>query len=235
MPALHRALLATLLVGNTLLFAGVDPWTRLATAVIVVVLVVSTVLLLEGEYSHLGNSVQDAAFEVVSLVTSTGYAKVDFSNWPDFLPMLLIYISFVGGCGGSTAGGMKVMRVTLLIKQGMQQVRSLIHPHALIPVRMGKRTVEPRLIQGIWGFFGLYLATFALLNLLMIHAGLDARSAFAAVATCMNNLGPGLGEVAYTFQSVSDMGKLLSIFAMLLGRLEIFTLLVLLSPSFWLR
>jgi trk system potassium uptake protein TrkH len=114
-------------------------------------------------------------------------------------------------------------------------VRSLIHPHAMIPIRIGKRTVEPRLIQGIWGFFGLYMATFALLDLAMIHAGLDERSAFAAVATCMNNLGPGLGEVAYTFQNVSDMGKMLSILAMLLGRLEIFTLLVLVSPSFWLR
>jgi trk system potassium uptake protein TrkH len=200
-----------------------------------VVLVVSVVLLFEGEYSRLTYSVQDATFEVVSLVTSTGFAKVDFSHWPDFLPLLLIYISFVGGCGGSTAGGMKVMRVMLLIQQGLQQVRSLIHPHALIPVRMGKRTVDPKLMQGIWGFFGLYMATFALLVLMMIHAGLDEHSAFAAVATCMNNLGPGLGEVAYTFQSVSDMGKSLSILAMLLGRLEIFTLLVLLSPGFWLR
>jgi trk system potassium uptake protein TrkH len=203
--------------------------------VVAVVLVVSMVLLFEGEYSRLTHSVQDAAFEVVSLVTSTGFAKVDFSHWPDFLPLLLIYISFVGGCGGSTAGGMKVMRVMLLIQQGLQQVRSLIHPHALIPVRMGKRTVDPKLMQGIWGFFGLYMATFALLVLMMIHAGLDEHSAFAAVATCMNNLGPGLGEVAYTFQSVSDMGKSLSILAMLLGRLEIFTLLVLLSPGFWLR
>jgi trk system potassium uptake protein TrkH len=203
--------------------------------VVAVVLVVSTVLLFEGEYSHLTHSVQDAAFEVVSLVTSTGFAKVDFSHWPDFLPLLLIYISFVGGCGGSTAGGMKVMRVMLLIQQGLQQVRSLIHPHALIPMRMGKRTVDARLMQSIWGFFGLYMATFALLVLMMIHAGLDERSAFAAIATCMNNLGPGLGEVAYTFQSVSDMGKSLSILAMLLGRLEIFTLLVLLSPGFWLR
>ncbi len=203
--------------------------------VLVVVLVVSLVLLAEGEYSHLTRSVQDATFEVVSLVTSTGFAKVDFSHWPDFLPLLLIYISFVGGCGGSTAGGMKVMRVILLIRQGVQQVRSLIHPHALIPVRIGKRTIDPKLMQGVWGFFGFYMATFALLVLLMIHAGLDERSAFAAVATCMNNLGPGLGEVAYTFQSVSDMGKLLSIIAMLLGRLEIFTLLVLLSPGFWMR
>ncbi|MEJ2620935.1 MAG: TrkH family potassium uptake protein [Candidatus Thiodiazotropha sp.] len=203
--------------------------------VVVVVLVVSTMLLLEEEYSSLPTSIQNATFEVVSLVTSTGFAKVDFSHWPDFLPMLLIYISFVGGCGGSTAGGMKVMRVMLLIQQGFQQVRSLIHPHALIPLRMGKRHVDARLMQGIWGFFGLYITTFAILVLLMIHAGLDEHSAFAAVATCMNNLGPGLGEVAFTFQGVSDLGKLLSIIAMLLGRLEIFTLLVLLSPEFWMR
>jgi trk system potassium uptake protein TrkH len=169
------------------------------------------------------------------LVTSTGFAKVDFSHWPDFLPLLLIFISFVGGCGGSTAGGMKVMRVMLLIKQGQQQVRMLIHPHALTPLRIGSRTLDTKMTQGIWGFFGVYITAFSILVLLMVHAGLDERSAFAAVATCMNNLGPGLGEVAYTFQGVSDFGKMLSVIAMLLGRLEIFTLLVLLSPSFWLR
>ncbi|MEJ2426700.1 MAG: TrkH family potassium uptake protein [Candidatus Thiodiazotropha sp.] len=213
-----------------------DPevWTFLRF-VMAVVLVVSLVLLLEEEYGSLIDSSQDATFEVVSLVTSTGFAKVDFSNWPDFLPLLLIFISFVGGCGGSTAGGMKVMRVMLLIKQGQLQVKSLIHPHALIPLRIGKRILDPRLTQGVWGFFGLYLSTFAFLVLLMVHAGLDERSAFAAVATCMNNLGPGLGEVAYTFQNVSDFGKLVSVLAMLLGRLEIFTLLVLLSPTFWFR
>jgi trk system potassium uptake protein len=203
--------------------------------VVVVVFVVSFMLLMEDEYEGLFDSVQDAIFEVVSLVTSTGFAKVDFSHWPDFLPLLLIFISFVGGCGGSTAGGIKVMRVMLLIKQGQQQVQSLIHPHALMPLRIGRRTLDTKLMQGIWGFFGFYLATFSILVLLMVHAGLDERSAFAAVATCMNNLGPGLGDVAYTFQGVSDFGKLLSIIAMLLGRLEIFTLLVLLSPSFWLR
>lgn len=211
-----------------------EAWTFLRF-VIIVVLVVSVMLLLKAGYGSPFSSFQDAMFEVVSVVTSTGFGKVDFSLWPDFLPLLLIFISFVGGCGGSTAGGMKVMRVMLLIKQGLQQVRTLIHPHALIPLRIGRRTVDAKLMQGVWGFFGLYLATFAVLVLLMIHAGLDERSAFAAVATCMNNLGPGLGEVAYTFQSVSDLGKFISVIAMLLGRLEIFTLLVLLSPSFWFR
>jgi trk system potassium uptake protein TrkH len=200
-----------------------------------VVLLVGLVLRVEGGYEDLSLSLRDAAFEVVSLVTSTGYATVDFSHWPDFLPVLLIFISFVGGCGGSTAGGMKVMRVMLLAQQGLHEVRRLIHPHAILRVRLGRRVVDDRMMQAVWGFFAVYMTAFALLSLLMIHAGLDPTSAFAAVATSMNNLGPGLGEVAYTFQSVSDFGKLVAVLAMLLGRLEIFTLLVLLSPEFWRR
>lgn len=200
-----------------------------------VVLMVGFMLRLEGGYEQLPPSLRDATFEVVSVVTSTGYGTVDFSHWPDFLPMLLIYISFVGGCGGSTAGGMKVMRVLLLVQQGIHEVRRLIHPHALLPVKLGERVVDPRLMQSLWGFFAVYMAAFGLLTLLMIHAGLDETSAFAAVATSMNNLGPGLGEVAYNFKSVGAFGKLVAVIAMLLGRLEIFTFLVLLSPDFWRR
>jgi trk system potassium uptake protein TrkH len=117
----------------------------------------------------------------------------------------------------------------------VREVRHLIHPHAQLPLRLGRRAIDVRLIQSVWGFFAMYMTAFALLALLMIHAGLDPTSAFAAVATSMNNLGPGLGEVAYSFQSVSDFGKLVAVVAMLLGRLEIFTLLVVLSPDFWRR
>jgi trk system potassium uptake protein TrkH len=211
-----------------------DPEARWFLAfVALVVFLVSVVLWLEGDYAGIHHSLRDAAFEVVSVVTSTGFATVDFSHWPDFLPVLLIFISFVGGCGGSTAGGMKVMRIMLLVQQGLQEVRSLVHPHAVLRVRLGQRLVDGRLMRSVWGFFAVYMTVFGVLTLLMIHAGLDATSAFAAVATSMNNLGPGLGEVAYTFQSVSPFGKLVSVLAMLLGRLEIFTLLVLLSPGFW--
>lgn len=203
--------------------------------VLAVVILVTLVLRLEQEYDQWDPSLRNATFEVVSVVTSTGFGIVDFSHWPDFLPILLILISFVGGCGGSTAGGMKVLRVLLLVRQGMLEVRRLIHPHAYQPLRLGRRVVDDRLMQGVWGFFALYMTTFVLLVLLMIHAGLDSVSAFAAVATAMNNLGPGLGEVAYTFQGVSDFGKVLAVIAMLLGRLEVFTILVLLSPRFWMR
>jgi trk system potassium uptake protein TrkH len=203
--------------------------------VVAMVFLVGLILYLEGRYDQLHGGLRDATFEVVSIVTSTGFGTVDFAHWPDFLPLLLIYISFVGGCGGSTAGGMKVMRVLLMVKQGAQEVRQLIHPHAVIPLRLGRRIVDPRLARSVWGFFALYTVAVATLTLLMIHAGLAPLDAFSAVATCLNNLGPGLGEVAYTFQSVSDFGKLLGVGAMLLGRLEILTILVILSPAFWRR
>jgi trk system potassium uptake protein TrkH len=128
---------------------------------------------------------------------------------------------------------MKVVRVMLLVKQGLLEVRRLVHPRALQPLRLGPRVVEPALMQAIWGYFAVYMISFVICGLLMIHAGLDPVSAFTAVATSINNLGPGLGEVAYNFQSVSDMGKLISVLAMILGRLEIFTILVLLTPGFW--
>ncbi|EGV18233.1 TrkH family potassium uptake protein [Thiocapsa marina] len=199
------------------------------------VLLVGLILYVEGPYDQVHASLRDAAFEVVSIVTSTGFGTVDFAHWPDFLPLLLIYISFVGGCGGSTAGGMKVLRVLLMVKQGAQEVRQLIHPHAILPLRLGRRIVDPRLARSVWGFFALYTFAVATLTLLMIHAGLAPLDAFSAVATCLNNLGPGLGEVALTFQTVSDTGKLLGVVAMLLGRLEILTILVILSPAFWRR
>ena len=203
--------------------------------VLAMVALVGVILYLEGPYDQVHASLRDAAFEVVSIVTSTGFGTVDFAHWPDFLPLLLIYISFVGGCGGSTAGGIKVLRVLLMVKQGAQEVRQLIHPHAILPLRLGRRIVDPRLARSVWGFFALYTFAVATLTLLMIHAGLAPLDAFSAVATCLNNLGPGLGEVALTFQSVSDLGKLLGVVAMLLGRLEILTILVILSPAFWRR
>lgn len=193
------------------------------------------ILRLQGDYEHWHPSLRDATFEVVSVVTSTGFGTVDFSHWPEILPILLILTSFIGGCGGSTAGGMKMMRVMLLLRQGELEVRRLIHPHAYYPLRLGPRIVDDRMMESIWGFFAVYVATFAILDMLMIETGLDKVSAFAAVATCMNNLGPGIEEVAYNFQSVSDSGKLVGVLAMLLGRLEVFTILVILSPSFWRR
>jgi len=200
-----------------------------------VVVLVGLLLTLEGTYAGFLDSLRNAGFVVVSVVTSTGFGTVDFAHWPDFLPLLMIYISFVGGCGGSTAGGMKVLRVLLMVKQGTQEVTRLIHPHAQLPIRLGKRIVPPELARSVWGFFALYTVALAILTLLMVHAGLSPLDAFSAVATSLNNLGPGLGEVAVSFTGVSDLGKLLAVVGMLLGRLEILTILVILSPGFWAR
>ncbi|HED16227.1 MAG TPA: potassium transporter [Gammaproteobacteria bacterium] len=201
--------------------------------VLAMIIFVGLILRTSGQYETLPPSIRNATFEVVSVVTSTGFGTVDFSHWPVFLPTLLIIISFVGGCGGSTAGGMKVMRVHLLVRQVMSEVTLLIHPQAVVPVRIGKRIMDTRTTEAVRGFLSVYVATFVVLMLLMMLAGLDQVSAFSAIATCMNNLGPGLGQVASTFSDVSDMGKIVSMVAMLLGRLEIFTILVLLAPEFW--
>lgn len=184
-------------------------------------------------YQNIPESFEYSMFEVTSIITSTGYGITDFNLWPLFLPAMLIFISFIGGCGGSTAGGIKVMRVLLLIKQGLHEMFVLLHPKAIRPVRIGRQVLDEGVTQAIWGFFAAYIFVFILLTLGMMMAGLDQVSAFSAVATCINNLGPGLGKVSATFAHVSDTVKLIGILAMLLGRLEIFTLLVIMMPEFW--
>lgn len=174
-------------------------------------------------------------FQAVSIGTTAGFTTADFYNWPAFLAILLLFASFVGGCAGSTGGGIKVIRVLLLVKQGMREITRLIHPSAQIPVRVGDKTISPRVIEAVWGFFALYVASFTVMYLALAATGLDLMTAFSAVAASMNNLGPGLGNVGAHYADMHDMGKWILCFAMLLGRLEIFTLLVLLTPTFWRR
>mgnify|MGYP000520695863 CR=1 FL=1 len=149
------------------------------------------------------------------------------------LPVLLIFTSFIGGSAGSTAGGIKVIRWLLVYKQGVREIVRLVHPSAEIPVKLGNKAVQFRVVDAVWGFFSVYMVVFVVLMLSMMATGLDQITAFSAVATSINNLGPGLGEVAYNFATVSSSAKLISVLAMLLGRLEIFSLLVLLTPAFW--
>lgn len=215
-------------------------WRNAEVRVFLLLIVFGTLLtasMMEVEHFAGGNLqiLRVAAFEVISVITSTGFSMADFSLWPAFLPVLLIFISFIGGCGGSTAGGMKVLRIQLLAMQGWREIIRLIHPKAVVPIRVGGQVVSPQVIQAVWGFFAAYVTAFVLLMLGMMYAGLDQVSAFGAVATCLNNLGPGLGRVSMSFAGISDLAKELSVFAMLLGRLEIFTIAVLLTPQFWRR
>jgi trk system potassium uptake protein TrkH len=212
----------------------IDTETRVFLLIVSAFVVLYTIsLYFKGVYSDPFHSLDFALFEVTSVITSTGFGVTDFSLWPSFLPVLLIFISFIGGCGGSTAGGIKVIRIVTLIKQAAQQLFLLVYPKAHRPVMIGERVLDSNVIQAIWGFFAVYIIVFATLTLLMMMAGLDQVSAFASVAATMNNLGPGLGEVSITFAGVNDSGKLIAVIAMLLGRLEIFPLLVILSPGFW--
>jgi trk system potassium uptake protein TrkH len=174
-----------------------------------------------------------AIFEVVSVITSTGYGIVDFSVWPVLLPVLLIFTSFIGGCAGSTAGGMKVIRFLVMFRQAIIEVTRLIHPRLVRPLKVGDGVVDDSVVRAVWAFFTVYAFVFVVLMLSLMWLGLDQVTAFAAVATCLNNLGPGLGDVAANFSTVSDPVKLICAFACILGRLEVLTIFVLLTPGYW--
>ncbi len=188
-----------------------------------------------GVYDEPDEVMIKAAFQAVSIGTTTGFASAPFASWPSFLPVMLLFSSFIGGCAGSTAGGMKVIRVLLLLKQGAREVTRLIHPAAEIPVKLGHRAVSNHVVEAVWGFFSVYVGLFAVMLLILMVTGLDQVTAFSAVAACLNNLGPGLGEVAENFAAIPAVAKWVLVLAMLLGRLEIFTLMVLFTPAFWRR
>ena len=211
-----------------------DPEARAYFGIVLVVLTVSMAALLRyHEFDNVADAFSRGAVQVVSVVTTTGFVTAEFSAWPSFLPVMLILASCIGGCAGSTAGGMKVVRVILLYKQGAREISKLVHPSALMPVKLGHKAVDDSVINAVWGFLSLYILSYALLLLLMLTAGADAVTAFSAVTACLNNLGPGLGAVAHNYASLGDAAKIILTFAMLLGRLELFTLLLLFTPVFW--
>ncbi len=203
------------------------------TTLSVVFLLVSVALYLMGVYDSWSESFTRGLFQAVSIGTTTGFTTADYSLWPGFISILLLFSSFIGGCAGSTGGGIKVIRFLLLIKQGQREINRLIHPNAVIPIRIGNKTIPRRVVEAIWGFFALYVASFSLMYLLLASTGLDLMTAFSAVAASINNLGPGLAGVGANYASLNDPAKWILCFGMLLGRLEVFTLLVLLTPAFW--
>ncbi len=172
-------------------------------------------------------------FQTVSISTTAGFTTTGFSEWPLFLPVLLLFSSFIGGCAGSTGGGLKVIRILLLTLQGGRELKRLVHPRAVYPIKVGGKALPQRVVDAVWGFFSAYALVFVLCMLGLIATGMDELSAFSAVAATLNNLGPGLGEVAVHFGDVNDNAKWVLIISMLFGRLEVFTLLILFTPTFW--
>lgn len=190
-------------------------------------------LVKQGVFENRWEALDQGLFQAVSMSTTAGFATTDFSSWPLFLPILLIFSSFIGGCASSTGGGLKVIRVLLLFKQGIRELNRLVHPKAIFSIKLGKKALPDRVLEAVWGFFSAYTLVFVVIMLALIATGMDNLTAFTATAACLNNLGPGLGEVAANYQSVSDTGKWILMLAMVFGRLEVFTLLVLFTPSFW--
>lgn len=202
------------------------------------VLLVSAILTSSLLYAfNVTEDVDDALitgiFQAVSIGTTTGFTTEAYYLWPGAIPVILIFSSFVGGCAGSTAGGIKVIRFLLLIKQGNREIKRLIHPNALIPIKIGGKPLSDKVVSAVWGFFSAYVASFVVIMVVLMISGMDQVTAFSAVAASMNNLGPGMGEVGPHYADISDFAKWVLSFAMLLGRLEVFTLLVLLSFTFW--
>ena len=215
---------------------SLDPEFRAYT----VVLLVLSALVVGGLFQHqsyttAGATIVNGVFQAVSIATTTGFTTANYASWPAAVPVMLIFASFIGGSAGSTAGGIKVIRWLLIYKQGIREIVRLVHPSAEIPVKLGNKAIHYRVVDAVWGFFSIYVIVFAIMLIAMMATGLDQITAFSAVAATLNNLGPGLGEVSAGFMSLSDTAKWISIAGMLLGRLEIFTLLVLITPTFWRR
>lgn len=183
----------------------------------------------------LEQSFRDSLFQVVSIITTTGYATVDYLHWTPFLTIVLFSVFFFGGSAGSTGGGLKIMRIVLLLKNSYYELRRIIHPNAIIPVRYNKQAVSEQIITNVLAFFMFYLSVFFTSTIILMLVLPDLPSSMGAVATSLGNIGPGLGIFGpvENFYSLHPAGKWFLSFLMLLGRLELFTVLVLFSPAFW--
>ncbi|HJR71578.1 MAG TPA: TrkH family potassium uptake protein [Gammaproteobacteria bacterium] len=201
----------------------------------IAIVVVLLVLLVTRTYESLAEGLRYAVFEVVSVFTTTGYGIADFSQWPLALPVVLIFTGLIGGCAGSSAGGIKVIRIVVLFKQVGIHIHRLIHPQAIRRLRVDGQPLPDAVVEAVGGFFAVYIVMFFIFMALAMMDGMDQVTAFGAVAATISNLGPGLGDVAITFADVSPHGKIMFAIAMLFGRLEIYTFLVLLAPAFWRR
>lgn len=192
---------------------------------------------LRPEWGRVEPAFRDSLFQVVSVATTTGYSTADFAAWPPLAQLLLVALMFAGGCAGSTGGGMKMFRILTLLKNGLLELRRLLHPHGVFVLKISGRTVREGVIANVMGFFMFYVTLFLLMGLIMAGLGLDPITALASVAATLGNIGPGLGSVgpAENYAMIPTAGKWVLSFAMLLGRLELFALLVLLKPELWRR
>ena len=188
-------------------------------------------------YNNLSEAIRHSSFQVASIITTTGYVTCDFNLWPEFSKAILLVLMFIGGCAGSTAGGLKVSRIVLLFKMIKRDLQRMIHPRSVGVVKFEGKRVDDATLNSVSVYFALFFALFFVIFLLISLEPIDFETAFSATTTCINNVGPGLGAVgpASSFAAFSAPSKLLLSLAMLLGRLEIFPILLAFAPSTWMK
>ncbi len=208
---------------------------RLYLAIILTAVVIVTVTLRQHALYDGADSLRYASFQVVSIITTTGFTTANFDNWPALSKIILLLLMFVGGSAGSTGGSIKCLRILLILKHSYKELYRLVHPHAVTAMKLGKRTVYPETMASIWGFFMLYLMMTVIASVILTLLGLDMMTAFSSVAATIGNVGPGFGGVnpASTYSGIPCLGKWVLSFCMLAGRLEIYTVIILLIPEFW--
>ena len=211
-----------------------DPELRFFFLIILgIIIIISIYYLIINNFDL--SSLRYIIFQTISIVTTSGFVTGEYSLMPGFVPFLLLVGAFIGACSGSVGGGLKAWRVLIIINQAKKEITKIIHPSAVVTTKIGKKVIDASISEKVWGFFTVYVITFIMLLMLVLSSGLDFESAFSAVGATLNNLGPGLGAVSENYGSLSTITKITLCFAMILGRLEIFTLLVVLTPAFWRR
>jgi trk system potassium uptake protein len=202
---------------------------------LVSVLAIAVFLAAHQVYPTFAQSLRHAAFNVVSIATTTGFASVDYAQWPIFAPVLMLFLCCIATCAGSTGGGIKMIRAVLLLKGARRELKRIVHPRAVVPVTLGGNVVDANVLQSVLAFMLVYGAVMVGATMLLLFSGLDVVSAFTAVIASINNTGPGLGQVgpASNYQGLTDFQTWVCTITMLLGRLELFSILVLFTGSFW--
>ena len=200
-----------------------------------VILLITFDLMRQGTYSSFGEAFRFSSFQSASVMTTTGYATTDFNEWSLFSKMLLLLLMFIGGCAGSTAGGLKVSRAIIGMKSIKYSVKQIIHPNGYYSVRMDDKKIEDKTVSSVLSYFFVYIVVFTLSILLIALDGFDFTTTVTSVITALNNIGPGLGLVGPTgnFSAFSDFSKVVFSILMIIGRLEIYPILLLLTPDLW--
>ena len=196
-------------------------------------IIVIIALSLNGQYGSANETLRHSLFQTISIATTTGFTSQNYSSWPAAIPVFLIMMSFIGACVGSTGGGIKVVRILVMFRLGMKEINKFIRPNAQVSVKLNKSSINEKALVSVLGFFSLYAISFFLILMLLMFAGLDQVTAYSATAATMNNLGPGLGDVAQNYGSVGEAAKWILSFSMLIGRLEVLTIIAIFHRAFW--